>query len=396
MNNPTTWYRKRYALGGGVLGGATGYGIAHLLKGSSLTKLISAVAGAGIGGIAGYQIGKSKDIHRLSDVSVLEGDNTKRMIDNAVGRRNVFGNLTVPSSGYSEKAYEAGDAVDRLIQEKGDSVTAGDTANAVANNAEYTKTRLNQIEQYLKDSDQWERASLFGSVYRNKRTNAIYDLGVYKRRLNKSVPQFDTHSPYAIGIPYTARMNDAARYLFGRSAHIPKSEESKNKLRKLFNSARMRDHKRYGDLYLGADTSSFGTPMVGTPKEKTNSAAGQVSGHEYNHIGSALISDNLMPSNIQGTGMGVATKDYYSVDPGEVTQHISALNQRYHRLTGDYVKDKSSFFKAVKHLSQHIRDVDSEGRRTLQMLGGLSNDSKYYRPYERLLQNYAELAPVLI
>ena len=396
MNNPETWYRKRYALGGGIIGGASGYGIAHLLKGSSLTKLVSALAGAGIGSIAGYQIGKAKDIHRLSDTKLLEGDDTKQRIGESMPTKDMFGRIAVQQSGYDDEAFDAGVAADKIITSKGDSVTNRDTANAIANNANYTKIRLKQIENYLKTSDQWERASIFGSVYRNKRTNAIYDLGQYKKRLHRAVPQYDATltqvGPFAMDHMMT---NSPVGYLYDSLVHIPTTGKTRKATMRLFNQPGSSIVKALSGT-PGLTTSSYATPAMGINNE--SSLIGAVSGHEYNHVGSLAISPNMLPSNIPGTGMGMKEpyKRAYAVIPAEVTQHLSALNQRYHRLTGDYVKDKESFYRAVKYMAKNIRKVGPEGRRTLQMLAGLYNDSNGRPELERALQNYAELAPVLI
>lgn len=396
MNNPTTWYRKRYALGGGIIGGASGYGIAHLLKGSSLTKLISAIAGAGLGGTIGYQIGKNKDIARLSDVSVLKDDDTLKSIGDAMPLKTLGGKIVVDQTGYSDMALGAGIDADNTINSKGDKVTNKDTANAIASNANYTKIRLKQIENYLKNSDQWERASLFGGVYRNKRTNAIYDLSEYKKRLHRSVAQYDATlkniGPFAMDWSMT---DSPVGHLYDSFVHIPMTEKTRKDFIKLIKHPVMHLARGLHNV-PNFETSSFGTAMTGVGNNKA--IIGGVNSHEYNHIGSIAISDNLMPSNIIGTdkGLNERIKGAYSIRPAEVAQHLTALNQRYHRMTGEYVKDKDSFFKAVKHMARNIQDVGPEGRRTLQMLAGLYNDSKRNPEFERALQNYAEIAPVLI
>lgn len=403
MNNVETWYRKRYALGGGIIGGAGGYGVAHLLKGSPLVKLLSSVAGATAGGAAGYYIGKNKDIKRMSDVSAIRNDDTLKKLDDALIHKNMLfdGLKRTPNPSYSAIADKPGEDIDDVIKIKGDKATAKDTSNATAGSDAYTATRLDQIKEYLSTSDSWEKASIFRDVYRNKKTNAIFDLGAYKRRLNKSVPVFDTANPYAINLPNRAdslHLPSLAKYLYGRSVHIPLSDKNKDSVIKALSSDHLRRKDDVANIATNIDTSSYGTPY--SKSENRNSIIGQLIGHEYNHAGSGLISDNLLPSNIQGSGKGMPEhlKSMYSGIPAEVTQHLSALNQRYHRLTGDYVKDKDSFFRVVKHMSGNIRNVDAEGRRSIQMLAGLFNAAKKTKNqmFERALQNYAEIAPVLL
>ena len=347
MNNVETWYRKRYALGGGIIGGAGGYGIAHLLKGSPLVKLLSSVAGATAGGAAGYYIGKNKDIKRMSDVSAIRNDDTLKKLDDALIHTNMLlnGVKRTPNPSYSDVAYKSGEDIDDVIKRKGDKTTAKDTSNATAGSDAYTATRLDQIKEYLATSDSWEKASIFSDVYRNKKTNAIFDLGAYKRRLNRAVPLFDTATPYAMNVLNRSdapNIPSIAKYLYGRSVHIPLSEKNKDSVVNVLRSKHLRQRDDIANIATGIDTSSYGTPF--SKAENKKSIIGQLSGHEYNHAGSGLISDNLLPSNIVGSGKGVpeGLKSLYSVSPAEVTQHLSALNQRYHRLTGDYVKDKET------------------------------------------------------
>lgn len=409
MDSVENWYRKRYALGGAAIGGGAGFGIAHLLKSSATVKLLSTIAGAGVGGLTGYHIGKRKDLERLNDVRVLDGNDAHLKIREALGpgKGDVPG-VFIQNAMYSDKSLESGRDVDNLVRTKKDQTTNELTANAVSGNPEYTRTRLSQIEQYLKENDDWERASLFSNVYRHKKTHAIFDLGEYKRRLRRAVPQYNYEpgdNAFAQALPKLPNIGFIPDQLYTHSVHLPLSDEARKKLYSAFNNPmRKLMMTQYGSGTPNRWTSSPGT-VSGT--HDMSSDLGNIYGHEYNHVGSARVSNNLLPANTEHGALGgepvivngqriPQAHGPYSVKPAEVIQHLKALNQRYHKLTGKYVKDKQSFYDAIRHMSSNLNDVDSEGRRSLQMLAGLYNESRRDPRFARALQNYAELAPVLV